>query len=743
MRFIKNCKGQLLVTVLLLFLLFAAPFSPYEEQHFDSAKINVDGSTASITSFFPKGAYEVQILLSEEASGLTAQVALPRYLNPDNTSGKVLETKQFPYALSQLTFSFSVESTSQEMTIAVQNLPEHVTLSDITCRSVEPLYRDPLLFAGILLLGSALLLLYRRTHTFSAGTFFLLTFAACFASLPMAAEWLRGGHDTFFHYSRLCALAEGLKSGALPMRISPGLFQEFGYAQSIFYPDLFLYPAAFFGTLGMSPIGMYQFLVLGINFATVFLSYYAFSRLCRSKELGTLASLMYTFSIYRLTDLYTRGAIGEVLAMIFLPLLMLGMYELFYGESRRWPFAMLAFTGILQSHIITTELAILFSVIFGLCSILRLREKRRILHLLCAGVGTLLLNLWFILPLLHHAGYPVSAFSQPRNLASYGLYLNQLFDFNAVNAAGDALSRGINSGEMPYSLGLMTLTGILLLLFVLLQKKHFQKRSLAVWCLSLGGLALYASTIHFPWEALQKIEIINRLASSLQFPFRFLSLASAFLALAAALGFYYTFDELPYQKAMTAFGMGFALLCASVYLGNYCEDSYLYASRNTMSAEGHHTDSMYLIDSHHTSGSVINSRKPVFVPSEQTALSACRKTGSSAAFHYKKASAEEDAYVDAPLNYYPCYQAVDENGASLKVSEGAEGRLRIYLPQQQSGEVSISYKIPLMYRMGDCLSLLTALFFWGYFLFSFKKLQIFHAAGIKKQKPAHPTSERK
>lgn len=78
------------------------------------------------------------------------------------------------------------------------------------------------------------------------------------------------------------------------------------------------------------------------------------------------AAFFYTLSAYRLINLYTRSAVGEVLATVFLPLLMLGMYQLFYGNYKKWLTAVLAFTALFQSHMISTELALGFAVLFAL-----------------------------------------------------------------------------------------------------------------------------------------------------------------------------------------------------------------------------------------------------------------------------------------------------------------------------------------------------------------------------------------
>lgn len=66
-----------------------------------------------------------------------------------------------------------------------------------------------------------------------------------------------------------------------------------------------------------------------MNITTAFLSFYAIRNITRSERSAWIMSILYTFATYRLTNLYYRAALGESLAMVFLPLLLWGAYEVF------------------------------------------------------------------------------------------------------------------------------------------------------------------------------------------------------------------------------------------------------------------------------------------------------------------------------------------------------------------------------------------------------------------------------
>mgnify|MGYP006993691048 CR=1 FL=1 len=59
----------------------------------------------------------------------------------------------------------------------------------------------------------------------------------------------------------------------------------------------------------------YNIFVLLVNLAAAALSYYSFKKIFKSAKTGAAASMVYTLSIYRITDIYVRQAVGEYTAL--------------------------------------------------------------------------------------------------------------------------------------------------------------------------------------------------------------------------------------------------------------------------------------------------------------------------------------------------------------------------------------------------------------------------------------------
>lgn len=230
--------------------------------------------------------------------------------------------------------------------------------------------------------------------------FFVLTSCTLYLSYPLFIDVIYYGQDIYCHIARIEGIKEGLLSGQFPVRIHPQAIFNAGYPSSCFYPELFLYIPAILRLLGVSmPLSYNLFLVM-INGATIAVSYFSFKHLFKDQYIGLFGSILYSSSIYRLMHLYTRAALGDSLVFIFLPLLIYGLYEIFFNDSKKWIYFVLACTGVLQSHILNTIIIAVFIVIFCTLSVKRLFVKERLFAFLKACGLLVLLNLWFLVPFI-------------------------------------------------------------------------------------------------------------------------------------------------------------------------------------------------------------------------------------------------------------------------------------------------------------------------------------------------------
>ena len=79
--------------------------------------------------------------------------------------------------------------------------------------------------------------------------------------------------------------------------------------------------------------------------------------------MGIVGSAIYTLSAYRIVDVHLRSAMGEFTAMSFIPLVILGIWRIYYDEKEDitgWGCLGVGMTGISLSHLLSLEMISLF-----------------------------------------------------------------------------------------------------------------------------------------------------------------------------------------------------------------------------------------------------------------------------------------------------------------------------------------------------------------------------------------------
>jgi hypothetical protein len=199
-------------------------------------------------------------------------------------------------------------------------------------------------------------------------------------------------HDISYHTNRIVELANEIKNGNFPVLIHSNLLDGFGYANSLFYPELFLYIPAILIYCGVNFLISYKILTILSTFFTILFTYYAANRIFKKKNIAWTVTLLYSTAFYRLTDIYVRGAIGEVLAMTFLPLILAGIYEILLGDNKKWWIICFGFFELVNSHVLTFAMSVIFIILLCAININKIfKDKKRLINLVIAGVISILL----------------------------------------------------------------------------------------------------------------------------------------------------------------------------------------------------------------------------------------------------------------------------------------------------------------------------------------------------------------
>lgn len=392
----------------------------------------------------------------------------------------------------------------------------------------------------------------------------LLAVLIMIVSLPAFRSGVYRGHDLPFHFGRIQAISEMLKSGQFPVRYEANAWYGYGYISTTMYGNIFLYIPALLFMTGLPLWRVYNIFVVLVNIATVVVGFFSFSKIFKSSRYGLLAIYIYTLAGYRLSNVYMRAAVGEFTAMIFIPLVLYGVYKLYFEDkkqnivSRNMPL-IIGMTGLIQSHILTTEI---ISVLLMVFAVINIKETiPNIKDILVSVVITAGINAFFLVPFIDSYSSMdlyINTDLTATSIRADGLYLSQVFGLITRGSGGSypwtTNDEGyLNTGVVIVLCMLFSVVG----LFLNRKKKSFKYiLEIALF----GVLAIWLSTVYFPWDSFVGDSAVAKLMSSVQYPWRYTLIQTVCFTIAGVYGLKAILDIINTNRVAKTININYTVL---------------------------------------------------------------------------------------------------------------------------------------------------------------------------------------
>ena len=340
---------------------------------------------------------------------------------------------------------------------------------------------------------------------------FFIIFLTLLSSLNLFHRGIILNHDINFHLHRILALTDYLKIHKyIPVYYT--YLDGFGYGNGLFYPDTFLFIPALLNYIGISIELSYKIFVISINCLSILTMYLCVIRITKKKYCAYTSMILYACSIYRLIDLVERGSLGELMAFIFIPLVILGLYEILYGENKKSIFLTIGLIGLCLSHVISLYLVCISLTIVVLINIKCLKDKKRLTNLILNIVISMLITSFFWMPMLEQI------FSNKFNfLTNSSDFYNNIIPITALFIDFPLIN--IYKVWVPSGIGLVYYYAIY---------KYFRLKIKDKFLFSIvfiGIISILMATINFVW----KIDLFTNIFNIMQFPWRFYIISTCFL----------------------------------------------------------------------------------------------------------------------------------------------------------------------------------------------------------------------
>ncbi len=318
-------------------------------------------------------------------------------------------------------------------------------------------------------------------------------------------------HDGQDHVARIVNFYQSLTERNIIPRWAANLNWGYGHPILMFLYPLPSYIVSLFHFLGFSFVDSLK-IVFGLTFVLSGFTMYLWIKSFLSKEAALISGALYVLASYRFVDLYVRGAIGEHVAFLFIPLILYFILKLSIKYSKFAIFGgAFSIAGLILSHNAISLMFLPLSLLYALY--LYSKQKDYIKSLVLIFVIGFGISAFFWMPALLEGRYTL------RDIVTAGDYRTRFVNFPALLYG--SWSYG-GTGQFSVQIGIIQWIFAILSIPVTV---YLYKVGNKLWILSLGCILVFLLSIFLmlPYSNLiwERLKILQ----NFQFPWRFLSIS--------------------------------------------------------------------------------------------------------------------------------------------------------------------------------------------------------------------------
>ncbi len=541
-------------------------------------------------------------------------------------------------------------------------------------------------------------------------------------SIPMLNMQIIETHDGSIHLLRIIGLNNSMKNSEFPFLIAPYYCRDFGYSMSAIYPQLVTYIPFLFAMLTKSfNLGLKIFAMLTIPISGICM--YNFTRdTTKRKDISFLSAIIYMTFPYRFEDIFTRYAIGEFTAFIFLPIVFHGLYNLINGDRKKHFYIAIGAIGLILSHTITTIYAAIFCVIYIIYNFKKFWDKDVIKKCIVNVIFILLVSSLFIVPLFEYKTQAQYSVFEPGVMKTAGEYVqnNTIEIWQLIKDKGE--ERGVSF--------IVGIPAIIMLMITILTWKNINKEYKNFYgiCFVFAVISIYMCTKFFPWR------IMPQLICNIQYPWRMIGFAMLFLTPVFAINVCTLLDTIKNFKIKSSLYVlsAIVLIIFAVikitnyqYLNNENDKNYENRIQNNPIISHFAINRDYMpYKAIIKQRSYVQTREDrIYVIKGNEIIENEEKDGLKMFADIKNAIKGD--VLEFPYFFYPGYEVTIETSEKcikLKIEESENGFVQITIPENiESGKINFCYKGTNIEKVSYIISAISLIGFIIYIIYYKKK----------------------
>jgi len=181
-------------------------------------------------------------------------------------------------------------------------------------------------------------------------------------------------HDGEVHILRSINFKEEILRGQIPVRMIPQQAYSYGYEVFNFFYPLPAYLTSIFQLSGMTTTASFKLM----QFFTTLLSgvfFYMWLKRHTDSLSALTGSLIYLLVPFRIATIYVTGQLGGYLGLLFVPIILNGLYDVFKEKNKHGLFLSFGIAGLITSHLLS---AIVFFIPLAFYTLYLMNSKRSV-----------------------------------------------------------------------------------------------------------------------------------------------------------------------------------------------------------------------------------------------------------------------------------------------------------------------------------------------------------------------------
>lgn len=328
-------------------------------------------------------------------------------------------------------------------------------------------------------------------------------------------------HDSISHLARLYAYQEGLRDGVFPVLWAKRLFWGIGSPVLMLNYQLPYYFALAWNYLGLSLTDSYK-MVQTFSYLVSGILMYRALRLRFSPFTAFTGAVVYLVAPYRYLNIYVRGALGEVFASMFPPIILSGIWK------QSLPLQTVGWAGLFLSHPVGSALFSAVLLGYQLCVNRIDRISNTLKEFFIPYLLAMMIGAFNLLPTLALTKYTYYRPEDSHTLENFPTFKQLLY-----SKWGYGFSTNDDRDEMSFQIGIIQWL-VFGMTVIVIMKPRTEKREESDRELLYLAVVFIAAILLMIQKIATPIYVNLKMGRIIDFPWRILMLFSFITAIMAA-----------------------------------------------------------------------------------------------------------------------------------------------------------------------------------------------------------------